>query len=278
MPRIENLNHKPANHSGFGFTLIELLVVIAIIAILAAMLLPTLSKAKAKAKAINCVSNLKQVGLATKLYLDDHDGIILPLWVQKGAVGWSAWTYDAATFSVQTSDVLWWPDKLRVGGYATAQKLYNCPALVEPATGGQGGALSAVNTLGLGMNFPEYGWTAPKPGDGIHPFSIAREVGVGRPSSSLLYADAAEVSNPAEQNPDVWAEVKTTGSIFFRVPSDVFKYTSGDSRSVARHSGRVNTAWFDGHVEAVKNSSLGYNLRRTAEGARWARNHSGDYP
>jgi len=80
-----------------GFTLIELLVVIAI---LVAMLLPALSRAREKARQATCMNNLKQIGLATRMYIEDFDGWVLQ-YAQRGCIfdtdrveyGWNKHTY-----------------------------------------------------------------------------------------------------------------------------------------------------------------------------------------
>ena len=277
-----------ANHPGKSaardiqqaFTLIELLVVIAIIAILAALLLPALSRVKVKARSINCLSNMRQIGLAVRFYMDENNGALVPLWIQPGAKGWDPWTNDPNTSLIQDPGfpVLWWPDKLHMTGNAPALNIFNCPALILPATGGAGGAQSDRNTLGIGMNYPEYGWLAAAAGFPFPLYGTNFEKQVANPSQSVILADAGRIANAAEPNPDHWLEVPASGCAYFRVPSDSASFPIGDSRSVPRHSGKVNVAFFDGHVVTEQDRSIRYDLPRTNDANQWSLNYTGLVP
>jgi len=127
-------------HPALGFTLIELLVVIAIIAILAALLLPALNRAKGRAQAIACLGNLKQLQLAWQLYADDNGGALAPNyrllaadfkkanWVggflsYETRPGYTAYWNDATNTHLLTDDA---PGRL--GRYAKSPGVFKCPS------------------------------------------------------------------------------------------------------------------------------------------------------
>jgi prepilin-type processing-associated H-X9-DG protein len=218
--------------------LIELLVVISIIAILAAMLLPVLAKAKAKAAQANCYSNLRQLGLGMMLYLDNHAGIF-PGCASRNTYGfhvedWIYWRLNLPAYPVQDS-------LIAAGLSGVNSNLFRC-------------SLDRIdkdrlaNTDGNGPYIYSYTVTSynvqdgRSPGmtsidDGVwHPF---RQSSIRNPAKKILLAEEQDSYVPGDMS-DPTAPIVNDG-----------RWVPNSDVITSRHNDRGDVGFADGHVAAV---------------------------
>jgi prepilin-type N-terminal cleavage/methylation domain-containing protein/prepilin-type processing-associated H-X9-DG protein len=233
---------QPKNFA--GFTLIELLVVIAIIAILAAILFPVFSQARARARQTTCLSNIRQLGLATLMYVDDYDESFPPFGYQTSVPGegmlWQYWfgrehgAYPNYTYNLKEGILQ---------PYILNVKIDRCPNFAPT---------HAVYGDGLG-----YGYNREVSGDPYGTFNPATLVQMDIPAETILFADSAMHYDPAGWPPAISPD-ETWESTMIVPPSTVMSWYGSMAFRFhdPRHQNQCNVVYADGHAKITKQGEM----------------------
>jgi len=238
--KYSTIETRRTGRAAHGFTLIELLVVIAIIAILAAMLLPALSKAKMQAWKAQSLSNLKQIQLGAKMYADEFNGILLPnAPFNPPSPGSKAWVDVSSMAYVEGL-------QSQIGNTNTA--IYTT-GLLAPFLGNQLGVYRSPADTMLSQN-----------GIRIRSYSMNGQMGcyytknlINYDAPAILYVKETDIINPAPCNAFVFCEESpyTINDGYVEINSQPTAPAFPDLPA-AYLGGACAFSFADGHVEAHK--------------------------
>ena len=257
------MNQSRSKDGQDGFTLVELLMVIAIIGVLAALLLPTLSRSMVKARQTHCVNNVRQLGIGLHEFVSDNH--VYPLFVDA--------EYNKSS---QPTNFNTWQEAIahQLGDAPKSEPNYwvkgvwLCPGVQSKGILGSSYTSYGYNAFGIGTNLASLGL------GGTYGFSHAPAVGMASVVKPPVLAFA--IVNPSEMMAigdglhGNATEIFSGQGILWRHDSYTGFFSTRSAN--ARHQGKANVVFCDGHVESP---TLKFLFEDTSDAAlvRWNRDH-----